>query len=148
MRIDLAVLDRQFELHRAEYEGAALRALRSGRYILGPELEAFEREFAAFTGAKYCVGLNSGLDALTLSVRALGIGAGDEVVVPANTYIATVLAVTENGATPVFIEPDAYYNLDTERLAAAVTPRTRAVIPVHLYGQAVHMPPVMEIAQR
>ncbi|EKU72032.1 DegT/DnrJ/EryC1/StrS aminotransferase family protein [Selenomonas sp. F0473] len=148
MRIDLAVLDRQFELHRAEYEGAALRALRSGRYILGPELEAFEREFAAFTGAKYCVGLNSGLDALTLSVRALGIGAGDEVVVPANTYIATVLAVTENGATPVFIEPDAYYNLDTERLAAAVTPRTRAVMPVHLYGQAVHMPPVMEIAQR
>lgn len=148
MKIDLAVLDRQFELHRADYEAAALRVLRSGRYIMGAEMEAFEREFAAFTGAKYCVGLNSGLDALTFSVRALGIGAGDEVIVPANTYIATVLAVTENGATPVFVEPDAYYNLDAERLAAAVTPRTRAVMPVHLYGQAVHMPPVMETAQR
>ncbi len=148
MKIDLAVLGRQFELHRADYEAAALRALHSGWYIMGPELEAFEHEFAVFTGAKYCVGLNSGLDALTLSVRVLGIGAGDEVVVPANTYIATVLAVTANGATPVFVEPDAYYNLDTGRLAAAITPRTRAVMPVHLYGQAVDMPPVMEMAQR
>lgn len=148
MKIDLAVLDRQFELHRADYEAAALRALRSGWYILGPELEAFEREFAVFTGAKHCVGLNSGLDALALSVRALDIGTGDEVIVPANTYIATVLAVTANGATPVFVEPDAYYNLNADRLAAAITPRTRAVMPVHLYGQAVHMPPVMEIASK
>ena len=105
MNIDLAVLERQYDIHAAEYEEAALRALRSGWYILGPELEAFEREFAAYTGAKYAVGLNSGLDALTLSAAALGIGAGDEVVVPANTYIATALAVTENGASPVFAEP-------------------------------------------
>mgnify|MGYP000971543781 FL=1 len=98
MKIDLAVLGRQYDLHAAEYEETALRVLRSGWYILGPELEAFEQEFAAYTGARYAVGLNSGLDALILSVRALGIGVGDEVIVPANTYIATVLAVTENHA--------------------------------------------------
>lgn len=147
MKIDLAVLGRQYELHAAAYEAAALRALRSGWYIMGPELEAFEEEFAAYTGAKYAVGLNSGLDALTLSVAALGIGAGDEVIVPANTYIATVLAVTENGATPVFVEPDEYYNLDTSKLEAAITERTRAVMPVHLYGQAADMPSVMAAAK-
>ena len=148
MKIDLAVLRRQYDLHAAEYEEAALRVLRSGWYILGPELEAFEQEFAAYTGARYAVGLNSGLDALILSVRALGIGVGDEVIVPANTYIATVLAVTENHATPIFVEPDAYYNLDTALLEAAITPRTRAILPVHLYGQAVNMAAVMEIAER
>ena len=148
MKIDLAVLGRQYELHATEYEEAVLRVLRSGWYILGPELQAFEEEFAAYTGAKYAVGLNSGLDALTLSVRALGIGAGDQVIVPANTYIATVLAVTENGATPVFVEPDGYYNIDTEGIEAAITEHTRAIMPVHLYGQAVDMPRVMEIADR
>ena len=147
MKIDLAVLGRQYELHAADYEAAALRALRSGWYIMGPELAAFEEEFAAYTGAKYAVGLNSGLDALTLSVAALGIGAGDEVIVPANTYIATVLAVTANGATPVFVEPDEYYNLDAVQLASAITERTRAIMPVHLYGQAVDMPHVMVIAK-
>ena len=148
MKIDLAVLGRQYELHAAAYEAAALRALRSGWYIMGPELEAFEEEFAAYTGAKYAVGLNSGLDALTLSVAALGIGAGDEVIVPANTYIATVLAVTANGATPIFVEPDGYYNLDTSKLEAAITERTRAIMPVHLYGQAADMGRMMEIAAR
>lgn len=148
MKMDLAVLGRQYELHAAEYEEAALRALRSGWYIMGPELEAFEEEFAAYTGAKYAVGLNSGLDALTFSVTALGIGVGDEVIVPANTYIATVLAVTANGATPVFVEPDEYYNLDTTQLEASITSHTRAIMPVHLYGQAANMPQVMEIAQR
>ena len=148
MKIDLATLGRQYELHAAEYEAAALRALRSGWYIMGPELAAFEEEFAAYTGAQYAVGLNSGLDALILSVAALGIGAGDEVIVPANTYIATVLAVTANGATPVFVEPDEYYNLDTSKLEAAITERTRAVMPVHLYGQAVDMGGVMEIAKK
>ena len=122
MKIDLAVLGRQYELHAAAYEAAALRALRSGWYIMGPELEAFEEEFAAYMGAKYAIGLNSGLDALMLSVAALGIGAGDEVIVPANTYIATVLAVTANGATPIFV--------------------------VHLYGQAANMGRMMEIAAR
>ena len=148
MKIDLAVLHRQYDLHAAEYDAAALRALRSGWYIMGPELSAFETEFAAYTGAEYAVGLNSGLDALTLSVRALGIGAADEVIVPANTYIATVFAVTENGATPVFVEPDVHYCIDPDCIEAAITPRTRAMMVVHLYGQAAAMPAVMEIAER
>ena len=114
MKIDLAILGRQFTLYQTEYEEAALRALRSGWYILGPELPAFEDEFARFVDRKYCVGLHSGLDALTLSVRTLDIGVGDEVIVPANTYIATVLAITENGAAQIFVEPYEYYNLDAE----------------------------------
>lgn len=147
MEIGLAVLDRQYRLHQAEYEAAALRALRSGWYILGKECEAFEREFADYVGAKYAVGVASGLDALTLALRAAGIGAGDEVIVPANTYIATVLAVTANGATPIFVEPDMCYNIDAERLAAAITPRTRAIMVVHLYGQAARMDKICAIAR-
>ena len=148
MKIDLAILERQFALYQTEYETAALRALRSGWYILGPELSAFEEEFARFVGRKYCVGLNSGLDALTLSVRALDIGAGDEVIVPANTYIATVLAITENGAMPIFVEPDEYYNLDAEEIEAAITPRTKAIMVVHLYGQAANMTQIAAIAKK
>lgn len=148
MNIGLAVLDRQFKKYQSEYETAALRALRSGWYILGPELEAFEEEFAAFTGAKYCVGLNSGLDALILAVRALDIGPGDEVIVPANTYIATVLGITENGATPVFVEPDEFYNIDADRIEAAVTSRTKAIMVVHLYGQAANMPKIIAVAEK
>lgn len=146
MKIDLAVLDRQFELHKYEYEMAALRALRSGWYILGHELEDFETEFKAFVGAKHCVGLNSGLDALTLAVRALGIGAGDEVIVPANTYIATVLGITANGATPVFVEPDEYYNLDADKIETMITSKTKAIMVVHLYGQAANMLKIKQIA--
>ncbi len=147
MEIDLAVLDRQFQLHQTEYEEAALRVLRSGWYILGPELESFEREFAEYVGGKYCIGVASGLDALTLAVRALEIGAGDEVIVPANTYIATALAVTANGANPVFVEPDEYYNLDTEKLENAITSKTKAVMVVHLYGQAADMERIVKIAE-
>lgn len=148
MKIDLAILGRQFTLHQTEYETAALRALRSGWYILGPELSAFEDEFARFVGRNHCVGLNSGLDALTLSIRALSIGAGDEVIVPANTYIATVLAITENGATPIFVEPDEYYNLDAEKIEAAITPRTKAIMVVHLYGQAANMTQIAAVAKK
>ena len=147
MKIDLAVLGRQFELHQAEYEAAALRVLRSGWYVLGPEVEAFEHAFAAYVGRKYCVGVNSGLDALTLAVRALGIGAGDEVLVPANTYIATVLAITANGATPVFVEPDAYFTMDAAKIEDAITERTKAILVVHLYGQATKMDDVCRIAK-
>ncbi len=148
MKIDLNVLGRQFRLHQVEYEEAAVRVLRSGWYILGPEVEAFEREFAKYVGRKYCVGMNSGLDALTLSVRALGIGVGDEVIVPANTYIASVLAVTENGATPVFVEPDEYHTLDAECIEAAITENTKAILVVHLYGQAAQMDRICEIAKK
>ena len=147
MKIDLAVLGRQFELHQYEYEVAALRVLRSGWYVLGPEVEAFEKEFAAYVGRKYCVGLNSGLDALTLSVRALGIGHGDEVIVPANTYIATVLAITENGARPVFVEPDIYHGIDASKIECAITKNTKAIMAVHLYGQSSEMDTIKEIAE-
>lgn len=148
MQVKCNVLDRQFQMYQQEYEEAALRVLRSGWYVLGNEVAQFEEEFAAFTGRDFCVGLNSGLDALILSVRALGIGAGDEVIVQSNTYIATVLGITENGATPVFVEPDAYFNLDASKIEPAITARTKAIMVVHLYGQASNMKPIMEIAKR
>lgn len=148
MKIDLAVLGRQFQLHQAEYEEAALKVLRSGWYILGREVENFEKEFAKYLGAKFCVGLNSGLDALTLSVRALKIGAGDEVIVPANTYIATVLAITANGATPIFVEPDEFHNLDADKIESAITAKTKAIMVVHLYGQAAQMDKICAVAEK
>ena len=148
MQIKCNVLDRQFQMYQQEYEEAALRVLRSGWYVLGNEVKQFEEEFAAFTGRKYCVGLNSGLDALIMSVRALGIGEDDEVIVQANTYIATVLGITENGATPVFVEPDEHYNIDADRIEEAITDKTKAIMVVHLYGQASNMKSIMDIAQK
>ena len=142
------VLDRQFFQYQREYEEAAMRVLRSGWYVLGNEVKQFEEEFAAFTGRKYCVGLNSGLDALIMSVRTLGIGKGDEVIVQANTYIATVLGITENGATPVFVEPDEYYNIDADKIEAAITAKTKAIMVVHLYGQASNMGKIVEISKK
>lgn len=148
MKIDLAVLNRQFELYQAEYEQAALRVLRAGWYILGHEVEEFEKEFANYLGAKFCIGVNSGLDALTLSVRALNIGVGDEVIVPANTYIATVLAITANGATPIFVEPDEFHNLDAAKIESTVTEKTKAIMVVHLYGQAAKMDKICAVAKK
>ena len=148
MKIGLSVLNRQFILYQKEYEAAALRVLRSGWYVLGPEVERFEKSFCDYTGGRYCIGLNSGLDALTLAIRALGIGIGDEVIVPANTYIATVLAVTENGGTPVFVEPDEYYNIDANKIEEAITDKTRAILAVHLFGQACDMTKIMKIAKK
>lgn len=134
---------------KQEIDEAVARVLSSGCYLFGHELEAFEAEFAAYVGARYCIGVGNGLDALHLSLRALGIGPGDEVVVPSNTYIATWLAVSYAGATPVPVEPDARtYNLDPDRLEAAITIRTRAIMPVHLYGQPSDMDPILEIARR
>lgn len=148
MQIKCNVLDRQFQMHQKEYEEAALRVLRSGWYVLGKEVQQFEEEFAAYTGRKYCVGLNSGLDALIMSVRALGIGEGDEVIVQANTYIATVLGITENGAKPVFVEPDEFFNINAEKIEAAITDKTKAIMVVHLYGQASNMKQIVEIAKK
>ncbi|MDE7479085.1 MAG: DegT/DnrJ/EryC1/StrS family aminotransferase [Lachnospiraceae bacterium] len=148
MQVKCNVLDRQFQMFQSEYEQAALRVLRSGWYVLGNEVRQFEEEFAKFTGRKYCVGLNSGLDALIMSVRALGIGRGDEVIVQANTYIATVLGITENGAAPIFVEPDEYFNMDVDKIEQAITDRTKAIMVTHLYGQASNMVPIVEIAQR
>ncbi len=148
MQIKCNVLDRQFQMYQSEYEQAALRVLRSGWYVLGREVEQFEQEFAAFAGRRYCVGLNSGLDALIMSVRALEIGKGDEVIVQANTYIATVLGITENDAVPVFVEPDEYYNMNADKIEQAITDRTKAVMVTHLYGQASNMAPIVEIARK
>src|SRR5215475_8693916 len=123
--------------------------MRSAWYILGPEVEAFEQEFAAYCGAAHCVGVGNGLDALFLILRASGIGPGDEVLVPANTFIATWLAVGHAGATPVPVEPlETSYNIDPAAVERAITSRTRAVIPVHLYGQPADMDAVKKIAAR
>ncbi|MEM4297266.1 MAG: DegT/DnrJ/EryC1/StrS family aminotransferase [Nitrososphaerota archaeon] len=133
---------------REELTATFLRVLDSGRYILGEEVDAFEVEFARYCGAKYCVGVGNGLDALHLILRAYGIGPGDEVIVPANTYIATWLAVSHSGATPVPVEPDPRtYNIDPARIPDAITERTRAVIVVHLYGQPADMDPILEIGR-
>ena len=148
MKVKCNVLDRQFFQYQQEYEEAALRVLRSGWYVLGNEVKQFEEEFAAFTGRKYCVGLNSGLDALIMSVRALGISQGDEVIVQANTYIATVLGITENGAIPVFVEPDECYNIDADKIEVAITDKTKAIMVVHLYGQASNMGKIMGISKK
>lgn len=134
---------------RRELDAAYRRVMESGRYLLGAELEAFEREFADYCEAKHCIGVGNGLDALHLILRAYGIGAGDEVIVPANTYIATWLAVTHAGAIPVPVEPDeTTYNIDPSRIERAVTTRTKAIVVVHLFGQPADMDPVNSIAQR
>lgn len=148
MRIPFNTLKPGYKKYREEYLEAATRVLDSGWYTLGHELEAFEDEFAGWLGMRYCVGLNSGLDALILAVRAIGIKAGDEVIVPANTYIASVLGITENGATPAFVEPDQYYNIDPDKIEQAITPKTKAIIVVHLYGQACRMDKIMNIAKK
>lgn len=141
-------LGRQYSLHAKEYEQKALEVLRSGWYVLGKEVSAFEEEWAAFVGTKYCVGLASGLDALWIAFRLLGIGGDDEVIVSANAYIACVMGITINGATPVFVEPDEYDNIDAEKIEQAITPHTKAILAVHLYGQTCDMTRVTEIAER
>lgn len=118
-------------------------------YIEGVEDEAFEKAFADYCGAQYCVGVGNGLDALMLALKALGISEGDEVIVPSNTYIATALAVTYVGATPVFVEPDIRtFNINPALIEAAITDKTKAIMPVHLYGQACDMEPIMDIARK
>lgn len=134
---------------RAEIDEALGRVANSGWYLLGAEIKAFESEFALYVGAKHCVGVANGLDALHLSLRAMDVGEGDEVIVPSNTYIATWLAVSQIGARPIPVEPiEATYNLDPERVEAAITDRTKAIIPVHLYGQPADLDPICEIARR
>lgn len=131
-----------------ELREAFNRVYERSWYIGGREDEAFEAAFAGFCGTKYCVGVGNGLDALMLSLRALGVGEGDEVIVPSNTYIATALAVTYVGAKVVFVEPELEtFNIDPARIEAAISPRTRAIMPVHLYGRACDMDPIMAIAK-
>lgn len=132
-----------------EIDAAIKRVLDSGWYILGEEVDAFEHEYAEYCEAKHCVGLANGLDALHLALLALGVGPGDEVIVPSNTYIATWLAVSQCGATPIPVEPDAAtYNIDPARIEAAITPRTKVILPVHLYGQPCDIDPILAIARK
>jgi dTDP-4-amino-4,6-dideoxygalactose transaminase len=134
---------------RAEINEAIARVVDSGWYILGPEVEAFESEFAAWCGTGHAVGVANGLDALHLALRAMDIGPGDEVIVPSNTYIATWLAVSQCGAMPVPVEPvEATHNIDPARIEASITPRTKAILPVHLYGQPADLDPILAIARR
>jgi dTDP-4-amino-4,6-dideoxygalactose transaminase len=132
-----------------ELDIAYRRVMESGWYILGEEVEAFEREFAEYCGAKHCIGVSNGLEALHLILRGYGIGAGDEVIVPANTYIATWLAVSYAGATPVPVEPNLQtYNIAHEYIEAAITEKTKAILPVHLYGQPADMDAINEISRK
>ncbi len=132
-----------------ELRSAFARVFTRSWYIEGEEDKAFEKAFAEYCLVDYCIGVGNGLDALMLPLKALGIGAGDEVIVPSNTYIATALAVTYVGATPVFVEPDIRtFNIDPARIEAAITERTKAIMPVHLYGQSCDMDPIMDVAQK
>ena len=147
--IEFLNLRRVNAVHEAALRAAVDRVIDSGWYILGEETARFEAEFAAYCGVRHCIGVANGLDALALILRGLGIGPGDEVIVPANTFVATWLAVTQVGATPVAAEPLAETcNLDPASAEAAITPRTRAIIPVHLYGQPADMARIAEIAAR
>ena len=144
--LDLGLVHREI---RGALDEAFKRVLDSGWFIMGPELEAFEAEFAAYCGVKHCIGVGNGLEALHLLLRAYGVGPGDEVIVPSNTFIATWLAVSECGATPVPVEPNPLtHNIEAPAIAAAITSRTKAIMPVHLYGQTADMDPINELARK
>jgi len=134
---------------KPEIDAAIHRVLDSGRYVLGAEVEAFEAEWAAYCGADHAVGVANGLDALTLALRALEVGPGDEVIVPSNTFIATWLAVSSVGARPVPVEPGPdSFNIDPHRIAEAITPATKVILPVHLYGQPADLDPILALARQ
>jgi len=142
--LDLAAAYRELQ---SEIEEAVLKSLRSGWYILGPDVEAFEQDFASYCEAQHAIGVANGLDALHLALKAMDVGPGDEVIVPSNTYIATWLAVSQCGARLVPVEPiETTYNIDPALIEAAITPRTKVIIPVHLYGQPADLDPVLAIA--
>lgn len=141
-------MDRGFYRYQEEFEQKALEVLRSGWYVLGKEVSSFEEEFATYTGGNYCVGLASGLDALWIAFRLLGIGAGDEVLVQGNTYIASVMGITINGATPVFVEPDEYFGINVKELEGKITDRTKAILVVHLYGIATPMDEIVRLCEK
>ncbi|MCR5773661.1 MAG: DegT/DnrJ/EryC1/StrS family aminotransferase [Lachnospiraceae bacterium] len=146
-RIKANRIDLTYERYSDEFDEKALSVLRSGWFILGNELKAFESEWASYIGTKHCVGLASGLDALWIAFRTLGITAGDEVIVCSNAYIACVMGITMNGATPVFVEPDEYDNIDASGIEAKITDRTKAILAVHLYGQCCDMDSIMRTAK-
>jgi dTDP-3-amino-3,4,6-trideoxy-alpha-D-glucose transaminase len=149
MKVPILDLKPAYEELRTELDAAYHRVMESGWLLLGKELEAFEAEYAASVGVNHCVGVANGLEAMQLVLMALGVGPGDEVIVPSHGYIATWLAVTHVGAKPIPCEPDPLtYNLDPARIPALVTPRTRAILPIHLYGQTADMPAINGIAAK
>ncbi len=149
MKIPFLDLGAAYRELKPEIDAAVARVLESGWYILGPEVDAFEAEWAAYCEARHAVGLANGLDALTLALRACDIGPGDEVIVPSNTYIATWLAVSGVGATPIPVEPDPLtHNISPLNIEVAIGPKTRAILPVHLYGQPADLDPILDIARR
>lgn len=141
-------LGRQYSLYAEEYRKKAIEVLDSGWYVLGKEVSAFEEEWAKYIGSKYCVGLASGLDALWITFRLLGLHSGDEVIVSANAYIACVMGITKNGATPIFVEPDEYDNINADKIEEKITDKTKAILAVHLYGQSCDMTKIMAIANK
>jgi dTDP-4-amino-4,6-dideoxygalactose transaminase len=142
-------LKAQYRSIKDEVNAAIGRVLENTSFILGPEVQAFEEAFAEYVGAKYCVALNSGTAAVQVAVQSCGIGAGDEVIIPANTFFATAEGVSTAGAKPVLVDADSVsYNIDVTKIEAAITPRTRAIMPVHLYGQSADLDPIKEIAER
>ena len=141
-------MDRGFLKYQDEYEQKALDVLRSGWYVLGKEVSSFESEFASYVGAKHCVGLASGLDALWIAVKLLGIGKGDEVIVQANAYIASVMAITMNCAAPIFVEPDEFYSIDPAAIEEKITDKTKAVMVVHLYGCPAQMDKIVALCKK
>jgi dTDP-4-amino-4,6-dideoxygalactose transaminase len=144
--LDLAASYREIQ---EELESAVLQSLRSGWFIGGEDVAGFEADFAAYTHTAHCIGVANGLEALHLALRAMGVGSGDEVIVPSNTFIATWLAVSKCGAVPVPVEPDSQTcNIDVAKLLAAITPRTKVIIPVHLYGQPADIDAVLQIARQ
>ncbi|MEF9933467.1 MAG: DegT/DnrJ/EryC1/StrS family aminotransferase [Cetobacterium sp.] len=147
-KISFNRLDRQYFMYQDEYEKKVLETLRSGWYILGPEVENFEKEFSNYIGTKYSLGIDNGLNALVIAFRALGLKAGDEVLVQGNTFIASVMGITMNGATPIFIEADEFDNIDIKLIESKITKKTKAICVVHLYGQTAKMDKIMEIAKK
>ncbi len=149
MKVEFLNLKLVNSIHADEIKAAVNRVIDSGHYILGEEVEKFEEEFSKYCGVKYSIGVDNGLNALSLILRALGIGEGDEVLVPSNTYIATALAVSHVGAIPVAVESDPKtYNIDPARIAQSITKKTKAIMPVHLYGSLCDMEAIMEIAKK
>src|SRR3989441_9660962 len=149
MNVPFLDLRPQYLELKDQFDAAYRRVAESGQYILGPEVESFESEFAAYCEAGHCIGVGNGLDALHLILHALDIGPGDEVLVPANTYIATWLAVSYAGATPVPVEPnERTYNINSDLIEPAVTPRTKAIIAVHLYGQPADMDRISTVTKK
>jgi dTDP-4-amino-4,6-dideoxygalactose transaminase len=142
-------ITRQYPRIQAEISEAIAAVLPTGKYVLGPNVQAFEEEFAAYCQTQYCLGISNGTEALHLALVACGIGPGDEVITVPNTYVATAFAISYTGATPVLVDVDPVtFNMDVAQLEAKITPRTKAILPVHLYGQPVDMDPLMEIARK